>query len=295
MSWFRFYSDTIKDPKIRRLSLAHRWLWVAILSLAKESPEPGRLLLSQDVPVTPEDLSDSASIPMKQVTSGLEILESQRMVHYEGNIIVVTHWDDRQFTSDGSNERVKRHRAKKRNDDVTLHDRYSNNDVTPPETEYREQSTETEKDPKDEEISNLQIHITRAQTAAAVETVGKPSLSSLDPVFGQVAKAYESEGFGMLSETVQEQLVLLNDEFGSDWTLLAMKEAVLQNKRRLRYVLAILQNWRADGGPRTSDATGQGRNRAGPRAGNSQGSVGSTANGQKDPRYAAFYELFPDA
>jgi len=36
------------------------------------------------------------------------------------------------------------------------------------------------------------------------------------------------------------------------------------------------------------------RNKGAPKAGNSLGSEGSTANGQRDPRYAAFYELFPD-
>jgi len=294
MSWFRFYSDTIHDRKIRRLSLAHRWLWVTILCLAKDSPEPGRLLLSRDVPVTADDLADSASVPLKQVESGLKALEEQRMVHWRNEVLIVTHWDDRQFTSDDSNNRVKRHRDKKRNDDVTLHNRYGNDVVTPPETEYREQITDPETDQKKEEILTREIHVTRAETAASVATPEEHSSSSLDPVFGQVVKLYESEGFGMLSDTVREQLDYLQTEFGAEWLTMSLKEAVLQNKRRLKYVAGVLQNWRADGGPRTSDTKVQARNKGAPKAGNSLGSEGSTANGQQDPRYAAFYELFPD-
>lgn len=143
--------------------------------------------------------------------------------------------------------------------------------------------------------ASLEIHVTRQAVAVAEEPPERHSSSSLDPVFGQVVKLYESEGFGMLSDTVREQLDYLQTEFGSDWLMMAIKEGVLQNKRRMRYVAAILQNWRADGGPRTSDNKSQARSRGAPRAGNSLGSEGTTANGQRDERYSKFYELFPDA
>lgn len=271
MSWFRFYSDTIKDPKIRRLSLAHRWLWVAILSLAKESPEPGRLLLSHDVPVTREDLSDSASIPLKQVTGGLQILESQRMIHFEGDIIVVTHWDDRQFTSDGSNERVKRYRSKKRNTDVTLHDRYSNDVVTPPD--HRVQSTDTESDPDKRSESDLaRAEIVKAYT----EVCGDLPEGQPPKDFDQLLDTYDADGF-------EARLVIT-----------ALHRSV-EADHPGAYALSILKSWKRKGITTMQELAREGTTRAGPRAGNSQGGVGSTANGQKDERYTAFYELFPDA
>lgn len=71
MSWFRWYNETISDRKLRRLPTAQRWLWVAVLTLARQSPEPGRLLLSESVPVTEDDLVDAAAIDMEDVRAGL--------------------------------------------------------------------------------------------------------------------------------------------------------------------------------------------------------------------------------
>jgi DnaD/phage-associated family protein len=93
---------------------------------------------------------------------------------------------------------------------------------------------------------------------AAATSDNKPmnSSSSLDHEFGQVAKLYESEGFGLLSNIVCEQLSDLYSEFGVVWLTEAMKESVFQNKRRLKYTRSILQNWRAEGGIRRSGGVG---------------------------------------
>ena len=39
--WFRFYVEAMRDPKMRRLSPAERWLWVAVLAACRESWIPG--------------------------------------------------------------------------------------------------------------------------------------------------------------------------------------------------------------------------------------------------------------
>nr|WP_230309304.1 DnaD domain protein [Planomicrobium sp. YIM 101495] len=53
---------------------------------------------------------------------------------------------------------------------------------------------------------------------------------------------FEQEGFGTLSSFVGEQLGDLVDSFGEDRVLAAMKEAVLNGARNLKYVRAILNN-----------------------------------------------------
>lgn len=78
---------------------------------------------------------------------------------------------------------------------------------------------------------------------------------SEDPELGKLARMYEEEGFGTITETVRETLVQMYDEFGATWVAEAMREAVLQNKRRLKYVVGILENWRREGGMRRSDGS----------------------------------------
>lgn len=188
MEWFRFYTDTVHDRKIRRLPPAQRWLWVAVLTVAKMSPEPGKLLLSErnvtetlhvtgevtasNVAVTNDDLSDIAKVDIQDVEDGMKAFQTQNMVHVDDGVYVVTHWKKRQYISDSSADRVKRHRDKTR--------RYSNVTVTPPETDT---DTETERD-KDQKIavggiSEIEIQIGKAYEQSFHYTPNKVQLSKL--------------------------------------------------------------------------------------------------------------------
>lgn len=147
MNWFRLYTETTRDHKLRRLPVAQRWLWIAVLSLARQSCIPGHLLLAPNVPVTTEDLADEAAVSIEEVESGIVSFTAKEMLHLDHGVYVVSHWHDRQFESDDSTRRVNEWRA--RQDitdevDVTLQQRYINSGgATLPETD-----TESETDPE---------------------------------------------------------------------------------------------------------------------------------------------------
>ena len=156
-TWLRLYTEITRDRKLRRIKPAFRWIWIAILCMAKESPIPGRLLLSENIPVTAEDIADEAAVTIKEVNQALQIFEEELMLHKENGIMVVTNWDKRQYESDSSKERVKKCRENKRDETVTsplqdrytdvtspLQDRYSNVTVTAPDTDT-ESDTDTDK------------------------------------------------------------------------------------------------------------------------------------------------------
>lgn len=145
MKWFRLYTEIVDDRKLRRLSPSQRWLWVAMMCVARKSPVPGVLLLSENVPVNIDDLSDIAAISKEEVLAGIEAFKHQGMLDETDGVYQLINWDKRQFTSDNSTERVKRLRERKRNDNETLQQRYSNNLETPPETET-DTDTETERE-----------------------------------------------------------------------------------------------------------------------------------------------------
>lgn len=148
MQWLRLYTEIRSDRKLRRLPPAQRWLWIILLVLARESPQPGKLLLSEKLPITNEDLADFAAIPIEDVEKGIEAFLEQNMISLDGNgVYFLNHWDKRQFNSDDSSERVKRYRESKRSEQCnvseTLHDRYNTVTVTPPDTD-----TDTDTDTK---------------------------------------------------------------------------------------------------------------------------------------------------
>jgi DnaD/phage-associated family protein len=64
---------------------------------------------------------------------------------------------------------------------------------------------------------------------------------------GKVFRTFEQEGFGTLSSVLVDDLRDMIDTYSAEWVIRAMHEAVRSGKRNLRYVLAILKRWKAEG------------------------------------------------
>jgi len=152
--WVRVYTDIRSDRKIRRLEFSHRWLWIVLLTIAKESPKPGWLLYGGNVSVTFHDLADEANMSLKDVESGFSVFRDQNMIEQVDGVWRLINWDKRQFTSDLSTDRVRKHREKKRSRNVP--DNKSETAVKRPQsTEYRVQRNST--DPLSEDRSTAPI------------------------------------------------------------------------------------------------------------------------------------------
>ena len=148
MQWFRFYTEAVSDKKLRRIardngeSMAHvLGVWTIVLSMASDSPVRGTLLISDDVPATIDDISDAAGCNvtetfLKLLVTGLVTVGVTNDGH---KVYSVPAWDKRQFESDSSATRVKRHRerkkAAKKGENVTPVKRYSNAPDTDTDTD----------------------------------------------------------------------------------------------------------------------------------------------------------------
>lgn len=145
--WFRCYTEIKRDRKLRRLPPEHRWVWVVLMALAKESPLEGQLLISEDIPLTIDDIADEAAVEPEDAAQAIERFKEQNMLYEEDGVFVLANWDKRQFVSDTSTDRVRKHRQRK---DETLQECFINGDETPPEAEAesrdQKQNTETEKE-----------------------------------------------------------------------------------------------------------------------------------------------------
>ena len=129
MKWFRLYTEIRRDPKLRRLPVSHRWVWVTILCMARESPKPGWLLLRKDMPAQPADIADEANVSIDDAARAIELFKSKsyEMLEEKDGTLRVINWAKRQFENDSSTERVRRHRERqnRQQSDGNTRPRYS--------------------------------------------------------------------------------------------------------------------------------------------------------------------------
>lgn len=155
-TWFRVHNDILDNPKLILIAESDRWRYLGLLSLKSQG------VLDQ----FEGDKLDRVVAAKLRLTPA-EWAETRRRLQEENLIddtVQPVGWDDRQFKSDSSADRVRKHRAKKaaaqqesgpepcnddvtlqRNADETLQKRPSNDTVTGPDTEDRLQSTDKTK------------------------------------------------------------------------------------------------------------------------------------------------------
>jgi hypothetical protein len=130
MPWFRVYSEILDDRKIKRIckKTGHSkalviGVWIGLLAIANNSPDRGVLSISEDMPVTLEDLEDELGLPGEIIDQLIDEFASMGMINGKATL-KISNWEKRQFKSDNSTERVREYREKRSN--VTLPKRYSN-------------------------------------------------------------------------------------------------------------------------------------------------------------------------
>lgn len=119
LPWLRLYTEIIDDEKIRLLAFEDRWHYTAILCCKGQGilDESNQMLMRRKV----------------AVKLGLQVRELEEVARRLGEVGLIDEdtlqpcgWCKRQFASDNSSERVRRHRARAKTQgddksDVTLH------------------------------------------------------------------------------------------------------------------------------------------------------------------------------
>lgn len=187
MKWFRFYSEALDDPKVQRLDGDTFKAWINLLCLAARNdgclPEIGDIAFALRVSV------DGARTVVERLLSGGLI---DRVSGGPSGWRYAPHaWQERQFKSDTSNERVKRYRQRARNATETAPDTDTETEKNTPPTPQAEQPASP---PRDDGIGEADagyayrgkiIRLTRsdfAQWEAAFHTIAdlKAELIALD-------------------------------------------------------------------------------------------------------------------
>ena len=133
--WYRAYSGIVKDDKLaevaviagcsRSVAIAS---WHAILESAADSQDGGRF------DTTPRRVAAVLGEPASAIEGVFAAMTELGMIG-DGSVVA---WKRRQFESDNSTERSRKHRETKRNGDATLQQQ----PATPPDTDT---DTDTEK------------------------------------------------------------------------------------------------------------------------------------------------------
>lgn len=118
LPWFRFYSEARKDLKIRKAAriagvsfLEAFGFWAAVLSLANDSPERGKLLVTLQERFTIEDVTIECNADETTVQKLMDAFIQFCMIdRLEDGTYVLPNWNKRQFVSDSSTNRVRKYR-----------------------------------------------------------------------------------------------------------------------------------------------------------------------------------------
>ncbi|GMA64731.1 DnaD domain protein [Alicyclobacillus fastidiosus] len=138
---------------------------------------------------------------------------------------------------------------------------------------------------KDKEQGALVLQSAIEEVAATAPAERKDSSSSLrqrytDIELGQIARAYQAEGFGQITPMVREKLIAMLEDFDFEWVSEAFLEAVTHKATTLAYVQTVLNNWRKAGRITRGETKPVTRREA-------------RAPNEPDSRYGEFYKLFP--
>lgn len=101
------------------------------------------------------------------------------------------------------------------------------------------QNVQTGMNESAKQVSAKRTNINRTETTTETTT-------NEDEALAQISQAYEKE-IGPLTPMIADELKSASVEFLTKWVLDAIHEAAIQNKRGWKYVLAILNRWKAQG------------------------------------------------
>lgn len=206
MNWLRLYVEITRDHKIRREVPAIRWAWIAVLTMARQSPLPPALLLSPELPVRHKDLADEANLPLRTVQDAIDLFIDRGMIHtatFDGipDVWIVTNWRKRQPASDNASQRQADYRASKDEivtGHVTRHVTGQPGD-TSQDCLVLETDTETEEDYVGTNVPTAPVAPTRVESLRAVfgvlaNRLGSPTTASERGRYNRAAKELVDAG-----------------------------------------------------------------------------------------------------
>lgn len=179
LPWFRLYHRIIDDEKIRLLAFEDRWHFIAVCCLKADG------LLDE-----PDSDLKWRKVAVKLGVQLRELDEIKRRLFEVGLVdkdMQPTAWEQLQYKTDTSTDRVRKHREKlKKNNDETQR----NVTVTAPEAETE---SEAEAKPREWTRESLDHLDAKLREAGKLESDPNPALMDMSPIIGLIDAGYSLE------------------------------------------------------------------------------------------------------
>jgi hypothetical protein len=140
MKWFRLHTDILDDPKMFELNNYQFRTFIKLLCIASKSSADGSVSCSDHTLIRQLSYGDHTTI--RALSCTLSKLHQLGIIDAGSPPFKFINWNKRQYKSDYSNDRVKKHREMKRSCSET---------VTPPD--YRLQITDTDTEINTSDVS----------------------------------------------------------------------------------------------------------------------------------------------
>lgn len=217
--WFRLYAEFATDPKVQMMSEAYQRRFVMLLCLRCSNDH---------VTLQDDEVAFQLRISNDEWADTKAALIAKNLITDDNN---PTAWDKRQFVSDSSAERVKRHRENKK--------RACNVTETPPEAEAEaEAESDTEAD------TEKPRGIARAISDSTVVSPGDDNQPAQSPV-ARVCLGLKAMGYGDTNPH-DPKLAALLDAGMTPEELLSAGEYGRGKSKGFRWVLATAEGRRRD-------------------------------------------------
>lgn len=182
LKWFRAYAGIVDDDKLRLLAFEDRWHFVALCALKCSG-----LLDEPDSPLRNRKIAVKLGVQVRELEEIARRLQEVGLIDKNLN---PTKWDDLQYRSDKSTERVQKFREKQHRNGVK---RFSNVSATAQETETDTEVISPNGDsPSGDEPSLTDHHVFEGYQELA-GGLGLPVPRDLTPERRQLIKARRAQ------------------------------------------------------------------------------------------------------
>lgn len=177
MQWFRLYHRMVDDDKLRLLAFEDRWHFVALCCLKADG-----LLDADDSDVRSRRIAVRMGVQVRELE---EIARRLREVDLVDETLNPIAWDDLQYRSDNSTERVKKHREKQGRNAAK---RFRNVAVTAQETDTDTEREEANASSRASDDAPKPEHFVEAWNDEIVP-LGKARVTTISPERRTLVKA----------------------------------------------------------------------------------------------------------
>lgn len=165
-SWLKLHTSILHSKKVKRLSPGGRWIYIALLCLAKDCNLNGKIGISEKIPLEIDEIIDEIGVKKQEFDRFFDLAKELNLIEVSDKFIVIPDFQEKQYSKNGRDKRYydkkksdKKQAEKTKNSDA-ISDAHSDKNPT---VDYRLQTT----DYRDRDQHNIDPEIQKAKDQMA--------------------------------------------------------------------------------------------------------------------------------